>query len=581
LPECLGDLAEWRCKVLGLYDRTPERNKCALDGWWDFVVDSAETGEEVGYYQQFPDELCTRITVPGVWETRFGLEDYQGVAWYRKVFKPGFTGRCLLTFGAVAYKAKVWLNGEYLGAHEGDFTAFKFVASLREGENAVVVRVDNRHTDQSLPKEVVDWYPYGGITRSVICEQIGDVYIDHVHLVARLDGHVEAKVTARNAGDSDARLPVSIAIDGGVVGQGIVSVGGRSEQIHAMSVTVTEPEPWAPATPRLYEAQVRLGEDLFVERFGFREITTDGHRLLLNGEPIFVRGVNRHEDHPDWGFALPDRVMQRDVEIIESLNCNAIRGSHYPNHPTFLDLCDEEGLLFFAEVPGWQYSAYQLSHKPTADLLATTLREMITQQCNHPCIIIWSLHNECDTDVFREDDLDVRSEFERLFALARELDDTRLVTYASHRYWHDKHFDLADVVCLNQYIGWYVDELEGADLAAYLDRMVEMVPDKPILITEFGAGGLYGYHSIARRKWSEEHQAEHIVRQIEQMLENEHVAGCYIWQYCDILSNPARAIRRPRSLNNKGLVDEYRRPKMAYCWVRDAYERLADQEDMG
>ncbi len=565
--------------MLGLYDRTPERTKCVLDGWWDFVVDSDDQWQGAAYAQCFPTELGKRITVPGVWETTLGLEDYQGVAWYRRVFTPGFSGRCLITFGAVAYKAQVWLNGTLLGQHEGDFTAFAFMADLHEGENVLVVRVDNRHTDKSLPKEVVDWYPYGGITRSVICEQVGEVFVDHVHLKARLDGRVEARVTARNLGASDVRAPLSLTIDGETRAQEDVTLAAGSEQAQMLATVVRDPDLWSPDAPRLYTASVSLGDDQFVERFGFREISTDGHRLLLNGQPLFLRGVNRHEDHPDWGFALPDKLMQRDIEIIESLNCNAIRGSHYPNHPTFLDLCDEAGILFFSEVPGWQYSAYQLSHAPMTDLLATTLEEMITQQYNHPCVIIWSLHNECDTDVYREEDLDVRSGFERLFALARELDDTRLVTYVSHRYWHDKHFDLADVVCLNEYIGWYVDDLEGKDFGGYLDRMAELVPDKPILITEFGAGGLYGYHSMAGRKWSEEHQADHVLGQIEDMRENEHVAGCYVWQYCDILSNPARAIQRPRSLNNKGLVDEYRRPKMAYYAVRDGYEWVADEEE--
>jgi len=565
--------------MLGLYDRTPERRKVVLDGWWQFVVDPQDQGDGAGYYQDYPEDEATRITVPGVWETELGLEDYQGVGWYRKVFRSEQGGPCRVVLGAVAYVARVWLNGEYLGEHEGGFAAFAFVATLREGDNELVVRVDNRHTDESLPKEVVDWYPYGGITRSVFVEQLPAAHVEHIHVAGRLDGRVDVRAHLRNLSADGVQATLTLAIEGAEPVKRDVTLAAEARMVEALTAQIVDPEPWSPASPRLYTAEVRLGEDAYVERFGLREIRTDGHRLLLNGEPLWLRGVNRHEDHPDWGFALPDKLMIRDLDIIQSLHCNAVRGSHYPNHPTFLDLCDEEGLLFFAEVPGWQYNAYQLSHSPTKEKLAQQLEEMIVQQYNHPCIIVWSLHNECDTEVSREKDLDVRSTMESLYALARSLDDTRLVTHVSHRYWHDKHLDLADVVCLNEYIGWYVDDLEGAGLPEYLERIAEMVPDKPILITEFGAGGLYGYHSMPQRKWSEEHQAAHITRQIMEMRENDHVAGCYIWQYCDILTNPSRAVRRPRSMNNKGVVDEYRRPKMAYYTVRDVFEMLADEDE--
>jgi len=270
--------------------------------------------------------------------------------------------------------------------------------------------------------------------------------------------------------------------------------------------------------------------------------------------------------------------MQRDIEIIRDLHCNTVRGSHYPNHPAFLDMCDEAGLLFFAEVPAWQYSAAQIATSPTKEKLQRALCEMIDQQFNHPCIYTWSMHNECQTEVDVQDDVDLSSAMAELIGLARQLDETRLITYVSHRYWYDKHFALADTICLNEYIGWYVQDLDGADFAEYLRRMAERYPDKPILITEFGAGGIPGYHSMPALKWSEEYQATHLRRSIETMRANEHVAGCYVWQYCDILSHPLRALVRPRSLNNKGLVDEYRRPKLAYSTVKDIFDRIAQEE---
>ncbi len=566
--------------MLGLYDRTPARQKVVLDGWWQFSVAPEEDDEQATDGPALlTEQESFQVTVPGVWETELGFEDYQGVAWYRKQFEAPFVGPCQIVFGAVAYRARVWLNDMYLGDHEGDFTSFRFEADLLRDENELVVRVDNRHTDEDLPKAVVDWYPYGGITRSVICEQVGDVSIERVQIVGRTDGGVVLQAVLRNRSDSVQTLELNVDVGDAVPASKTVTLMPGTSAVESVRLQIDTPQLWSPQDPVLYEAVVGFGDDVYVERFGLREIRTEGHQILLNGDPLWIRGVNRHEDHPDWGFALPDKIMQKDIDLILSLNCNAVRGSHYPNHPTFLDLCDENGLLFLAEVPGWQYSAYQLSHSPTKDKLARMLEEMITEQCNHPSIIIWSLHNECDTEVYREPDLDVRTPTEELFRLARSLDSTRLATYVSHRHWHDKHLDLADVVCLNEYIGWYVNDMEGADLAEYLQRMADMVPDKPILITEFGAGGLMGVHSMARRKWSEEHQSTHIVSQIEDMRENPHVAGCFVWQYCDVNVNPERAIRRPRSMNNKGLVDEYRRPKMAYHSVASLYEEIADEDE--
>ena len=561
--------------MLGRYDRTPDRPKIILDGWWEFCTDPDERGEDAGYPSSCPE---TRpITVPGCWNTELGMHGYQGVAWYCKAFESDFEGWAKLTFGAVADLARVWLNGEYLGEHEGGFTAFSFVAQIERGENELVVRVDNRHSDTTLPKDAVDWFPYGGISRSVICEQVHKVYIDCVHIRGGIDGQVEVRARVRNLEAGSITVPLALEVENQRAAR-TVTIAGQTRQEERLSLRIADPQLWGPASPHLYTAVIELGTDLYQERFGLREIRVEGSEILLNGQELWIRGVNRHEDHPDWGFALPAKLMQRDIQIIQDLHCNAVRGSHYPNHPTFLDLCDEAGLLFFAELPGWQYSAAQIATEPTKGKLQRMLREMIDEQFNHPCIYTWSMHNECQTEVDVEGDVDLSSAMAALIGLARELDETRLITYVSHRYWRDKHFHLADTICLNQYIGWYVEHIDGADFGEYLQRMAQLHPTVPILITEFGAGAIWGQHSMDAVKWSEEYQLQQVTSQIEAMRGNEHVAGCYIWQYCDIAVHPKRALGRPRSMNNKGLVDEYRRPKSAYFAVRDLFARIEGEE---
>ena len=564
--------------MIGLNDRTPERTKVVLDGWWSFCTDPDQAGETADHVRQFP--TSRRISVPGCWNTEFGMQAYEGVAWYRKTFACEWQGAAELTFGAVADLAQVWLNGKVLGEHEGAYTAFSFVVDVLQGDNELVVRVDNRHSDTTLPKDAVDWFPYGGITRSVVCERIREAFIRHVHIRGKVDGEVEARVFVQNLGRDDTTLPLSLSIDSQVCDTQTVTIAGKQRQGATLHARIDAPALWSPRDPHLYTATIRLGDDVFQTRFGLREVRVKGANILLNGEKLWIRGVNRHEDHPDWGFALPPKLMQRDVDIIQDLNCNAVRGSHYPNHPAFLDMCDEAGLLFFAEVPGWQYSAAQIANSPTREKLQQTLREMIWEQFNHPSILFWSIHNECDTHVDREPGVDLSTAMAELIGLARSLDETRLVTYASDKYWYDKHLSLADVLCLNEYIGWYVDDLDGADFAEYLRRMAEMHPDKPILITEFGAGAIPGYHSMAAFKWSEEYQVHQLRTSIETMRENEAVAGCYIWQYCDIICHHKRALGRPRGLNNKGLVSEYRQPKSSYFVVRDIFARIAAETDL-
>jgi len=561
--------------MLGLYDRTPDRNEVVLDGWWTFCTDPDDQGLDQDYVAQFPS--ARRVSVPGCWNTEFGLHEYEGAGWYRKTFDCAFSGPALLTFGAVADICQVWLNGESLGEHDGGHTAFGFVVDLVEGPNTLVVRADNRHDDTTLPKDVVDWFPYGGITRSVICEQIGSAYIRNIHVRGGIDGQVNVRVFVENVVDAEITIPLSLEIDGQTYGEQDLTIAPTSRQGAALEAQIEDPVLWNTETPHLYTATVLLGDDTYQSKFGLREIATDGADILLNGEKIWIRGVNRHEDHPDWGFALPAKLMQRDVEIIQDLHCNAVRGSHYPNHPTFLDMCDEAGLLCFAEVPGWQYSAAQIANSPTKEKLQQTLREMIWEQFNHPSIVFWSMHNECQTDVDVEPGVDLSAAMVELIGLARSLDETRLITYASHKFWNDKHLDLADVICLNEYIGWYVEAIDGADFPEYLRRMAEMIPDKPILITEFGAGGISGYHSMDAVKWSEEYQVHQLRTQIKAMRENNHVAGCYIWQYCDIVTHPRRAMGRPRSMNNKGLVNEWRQPKSAYFAVRDLFARVEQE----
>jgi beta-glucuronidase len=226
-----------------------------------------------------------------------------------------------------------------------------------------------------------------------------------------------------------------------------------------------------------------------------------------------------------------------------------------------LDLCDERGILFMEEIPLWQFGQQQLALDSVADRAAAMLYRMVERDLNHPCIWAWSVLNECATDTEEG-----RAVVTRLVDTVREVDDTRLVTLATDRGARDRCFDLVDVVCLNAYPGWYTHDVTWPQ---FLERMRALIGDKPLIVSEFGAGAIYGCHALQEGVvWSEEHQRKLLMDALDAFEAQGDLVGYYVWQFCDTRSDPKRALSRPRGYNNKGLVNEFRQPKLAYEAVR-------------
>jgi beta-glucuronidase len=548
------------------FDTTTRRKQTWLDGEWRFCPDPGDQGMAQEWYHHFPARTVP-VHVPGVWNTAPGLLNYQGVGWYARRFSVGACSAIVLRFGAVTQQANVWLDGEPLGQHCGGFLPFEFVVPAAEpGEHLLVVRVDSTlDMTGTLPSAHLDWFPYGGITRSVVVEEIaGPAYIANLRLAPHYAGETATlRVRAEVVNVSDTLMQDSwhLCVDGQPMRTGEVRLSGHESQVLLFSVRVPEVQTWTPATPRLYTARLELADDDLMERTGFCHIAATGNRVLLNGEPLQVRGVNRHEDHPDWGHSLPLGLMMRDLDLIQHLGANAVRGTHYPNDPRMLDLCDERGILFMEEIPLWQFGQQQLALDSVADRAAAMLYRMVERDLNHPCIWAWSVLNECATDTEEG-----RAVVTRLVDTVREVDDTRLVTLATDRGARDRCFDLVDVVCLNAYPGWYTHDVTWPQ---FLERMRALIGDKPLIVSEFGAGAIYGCHALQEGVvWSEEHQRKLLMDALDAFEAQGDLVGYYVWQFCDTRSDPKRALSRPRGYNNKGLVNEFRQPKLAYEAVR-------------
>lgn len=550
------------------FETSVNRRQQSLDGRWEFVSDPNDVGEQRAYFETFPDDADTQ-QVPGTWNTTPEYYDYEGPAWYRQTFRLPADADVRLHFAGVAHEATVWVDGDRVAAHYGGYTPFEtHLADIAAGEHEIVVRVDNSRSATSIPLPGADWFPYGGITREAFFETIPTVSVDDVTVEYDLDGteaRVSVAVTVRNSEtESDADLSVSV----GDARAEEPFVAPAGESIHTLQLE-RNVERWTLDRPKLYDVEVVLtdedgAEDDRRDRVGFRTVSVTETSILCNGEPVDVAGVNRHEDHPDWGHAIPPTVMETDLDRIERAGCNAVRTAHYPNHPRFLDYCDERGILVIEEVPYWQYDEDAFARDPVLERGERMLSEMIERDRHHPAVVAWSLHNEC----YNHQD-GVVDATQRLAEIAREHDDSRPVTLASNTNWRghdDRSLQHVDFVCLNAYWGWYADDRGWRE---FLADVRDQHPDKPILVSEFGAGAIEGERTWNAQKWSEGYQADLLAEAIAVFRDIEYVTGWTVWQYCDTRTDPRKAMKRPKTKNNKGIVSEFRRPKDAYWRVQE------------
>jgi len=552
-----------------LFDEHIKRKTYLLDGVWDFVTDEKHIGEDEKWYKNFP-ENSIKVNVPSCINNRFGYMSFQDVAWYKKDFYA--SGPITIKFNAVTEYAKVYLDGEYLGDHYGGFTAFEFDAKVDCGMHTLVVRVDSRSTEDTIPLWVVDWHHYCGIIRSVEVFEYKTAGIKSMQADYELSSDlksadVKLNVAIKNYTSSEIVKDVKIDIDGAVVYSNTVTVGD-TEEICA-SFRLDNIRLWDVYKPELYTVTVSTDDDDLIDRIGFRKMEVQGKKILLNNKPLKITGVNRHEEHPDWGFAMPDNLNSKDMDILKDLNVNAVRGSHYPNTKFFVDMCDAEGILFWSEIPMWGFEKESLARELVIQRGINMHTEMVNQYRNHPCIVIWGMHNEVATD--SEEGREITKKF---INHVKSMDSSRLITYATNRVLKDDCHDLVDFISVNQYVGWY----EG-DIKDWADFMVDMkrylkekgVDNKPVIMSEFGVGAMFGTKTFEELRWSENYQVEFYTHTLDIFLNDEDISGVYLWQFSDIRSNAKWSLLRARSFNNKGLVNEYRLPKLAYYAVKEIF----------
>jgi beta-glucuronidase len=554
------------------------RPSLSLNGDWATIVDPYSNGFS-GYFRNQKPEPGGRVVeydfsksptlkVPGDWNTqRESLFFYAGPLWYERDFtySPKEHTRIFLHVGAANYRSYFWVNGQKVCEHEGGFTSFNcdVTRAMHNGANFVVAAVDNTRLADGLPTLKTDWWNYGGLTRAVSLIEVPEIFIDQydLHLSRGESPQIEGWVHVQG-GQSGAKVEVEIP-ELGAKTTGVATEDGRAA-IHLASPGLVR---WSPETPKLYKVEVRAGLDAVEDLIGFRTIEARGTEILLNGKPIFLRGVCMHAEAPyRTGRANTDKDAETLLGWVNELGANFVRLAHYPHDETMLRAADRMGILVWSEIP--TYWAIQFDNPKVLVKAEQQLDEEIGTSRNHAAVILWSMANETPNNA-------ARTQFiETLADRARTLDPTRLITAALlvRNEGHTKIVDdplgkALDVIGTNEYVGWYEGTPEAADIT---DWRVDY--QKPLIMSEFGGEAKAGLHGADTERWTEEYQAEIYRHQLGMLNRIPQLRGMTPWILMDFRSPLRNLPGIQDGFNRKGLISDQGQKKAAFFILQKAYK---------
>ncbi len=556
----------------GFYDyRYQERNVSDPDGFWNSDVPANKTDrKEFGFSDKYI------LKVPGDWnsqEAKFLY--YEGTVWYKKSFDftpVGKDKKVYLYFGAANYKTDVYLNQKKLGAHKGGFTPFNFEIPdtlLKPAGNLLVVKVDNKRFVDEIPTLNTDWWNYGGLTRDVQLVITPQTFIqDYSVQLARssltsaqktIEGWIKLNATANET--------VTVAIPELNLRKEVTVTGDSA----AFSMAVPQLQLWSPQTPKLYDVVITSKSDQLKDKIGFRVIEVKGPQLLLNGKPLFLRGICQHEEIASEGRRANSKADAIKIfKQVKELNANMVRLAHYPHNENMTRTADSMGVLIWSEIP--VYWTIDFGNKAVLAKAKGQLHEMITRDRNRASIIIWSVGNETPVN-------EARTAFmSELVRTAKEWDATRLVSAALENHMDngisvidDPLGQYTDIISANEYIGWYGGLPPNARNANW-----QIKYNKPLFFSETGAEALGGFHGDSLTRWSEEYQEWFYREQIAMMKRMPaNFSGMSPWILNDFRSPRRNNPTYQEGWNNKGLYDHKGNKKKAFYILKAYYDEMA------
>ncbi|HEX3968353.1 MAG TPA: glycoside hydrolase family 2 TIM barrel-domain containing protein [Edaphobacter sp.] len=573
------------------------RPATSLDGDWHVIVDQYATGlytfhqelrkdgffmnapfDPNGHPQDYNFANAATLKVPGDWNTqRPELLYYEGPIWYERDFehtaKPDT--RTFLHIGAANYRTFVWVNTKKVCEHEGGFTPFdcELTNVLKDGKNFVVISVDNTRIADGVPTLQTDWWNYGGLHRDVSLVEVPTQFIDDYDLHLSRTNHalIEGYVHVEGA-RAGAMVTVQIP-ELNAKAQATVDENSRA----AISLPVKSLSLWSPENPKLYRVELSSGIDGVEDEIGFRTIETRGTQILLNDQPVFLRGISIHAEAP---YRTGRAYSQKDVDTLlgwaKELGCNYVRLAHYPHDERMTRTADKLGLMVWSEIP--DYWALQFDNPAVLAKSKQQLTEMIRRDRDKASVVLWSVANETPNTAARTKYLTA------MVDLAHQLDPTRLVTAAllvrtqknsdgsgTTKIVDDPLGKALDVIGVNEYIGWYEQHAEGADTTTWDIRY-----QKPLIMSEWGGDAKAGKHAPAGdghpALWTEEYQAEIYRHQIGMLNKIPQLRGTSPWILMDFRSPRRVNPGLQDNFNRKGLISDQGVKKEAFFILQKAYK---------
>jgi beta-glucuronidase len=584
-----------------------QRNVFDLSGFWEFKLDPDEIGEAEGWFNGLTSPRA--IAVPGSWNEQFqDTRDYLGAAWYvREVYIPqGWEGQRVFTrVGSANYAAQVWVNGTCVGEHEGGHLpfAFEITEHVVQGEpNVIAIRVENELKPtrvppgnvkrggfssfmRSYPATSFDFFPYAGLHRPVMLYAVPQVHIEDVTVTTDIAG-TEGRVKVRVVGQGAKSGSVTLNAERGAPARKCALEFDDADGVAEATLSIPDARFWSPDDPFLYKLTVELLDDgkvvdCYTLDVGIRTIAVEGETLLLNGEPIFLKGFGKHEDFPVHGRGLNMPLVVKDYALLKWVGANSYRTSHYPYSEDAMRMADREGILIVDEIPavGLFFGDDEEGIQARLSQCKQQLRELIARDKNHPSVIMWSVANEPHTIQGNplsggkpEPDPRAKSFFAELFNLVRELDPTRLATLVSMVGVADVSLEFADVVFINRYNGWYTQSGRLALGIEVLEQELDMIHqtfNKPIVISEFGTDTVAGMHSDPPEMFTEEYQVAFLRHYLDLAARKPYIVGLHVWNFADFKTS--QGVIRVGGLNLKGVFTRDRRPKMAAHFLRERW----------
>ncbi|WP_421896734.1 glycoside hydrolase family 2 protein [Marinoscillum sp.] len=568
-------------KAQSLLQNVSGRVNQSLDGTWQIIVDPMETGyyniarepKKNGYFtDEKPESVSDRVeydfdssdqlNVPGDWNTQDEkLYYYEGSVWYRRKFltKKDNDKKYHLYFAAINYRAIVYLNGQQVGEHVGGFTSFNFDVTdvLKDGQNTVIVKVDDTRDKDGVPTVSTDWWNYGGITRSVLLVETPQVFLEDYAVFLGRDKTIEGWVKL-NGGNS-GNVEISIA-----------GIGTRQLKVKDGLANFKfnhSPRLWSTTDPYLYPVTLSCNGETIKDEIGFKHIEVSGRDILLNGQSVFLKGISIHEEAPfRTGRVTTSEQCRILLDWAKELGCNFIRLAHYPHSETMVRMAERMGFLIWSEIP--VYWTVNYDNPQTYANAATQLKEMINRDKNRVGIGLWSVANETPV-------IDARNEFlNRLIQEARKTDPSRLICAALNtqvtkngvKTIDDPLGEYVDIIGVNSYCGWYGGKPESCESWQWASRF-----EKPMIMSEVGAGALQGFHGEKEERWTEEYQSEVYRNNIEMLKKIDFLRGVSPWILMDFRS-PRRPLPRIQNdFNRKGIISEQGIKKEAFYILQDYY----------